>query len=86
MSNPFPMTWLSSTTSPLFNAHSASAVDPATLFTRNSNTPRAAASFGGDAMAKNEGFGASGTRSWRYCPASVCDAARSGASETSMAM
>ena len=35
-------------------------------------------------MARNDGFSTSGTRSCKYCPARVCDAARSGESKTSI--
>lgn len=83
-SKPLPMTPLSSTTSPLRISHSSSAVEPGTFLIRKSNTPFDEAAEGGDAMARNAGFGASGTRSWRYCPGTVKDPARSGLSETSM--
>lgn len=85
-SKPLPITCVTSTTSPLRSPQSSSAVDPATLFTRNSNSPLAAENEGGDATARNDGFAfsASGSRSCRYWPACVWDAATSGVSETSM--
>ncbi|KAL4335356.1 hypothetical protein GQ457_07G016600 [Hibiscus cannabinus] len=75
---------VSSTTSPFFKPHKSSAVDPATLFTKNSNAPVEAANDGGDAMARKEGFSTSGSRNWRYCPGKVCEATRSGEFDTSM--
>lgn len=37
-------------------------------------------------MARKEGFSTSRSRSWRYCPGKVCEAARSGELDTSMLM
>lgn len=86
ISKPLPMTWLISTTLPLFKPHRTSAVEPATLLTKNSNAPRVELNDGGDAIARKVGLEMSARRSWRYCPAHVWDSARSGASETSIDM
>lgn len=50
------MAGVNSTTSPLLSPQRTSAVEPATDFTKNSNTPFDAATEGGDAMARNDGL------------------------------
>lgn len=59
-------------------------MDPAILFTKKSNTPLEAEADGGEAMARKEVLATSGRRSWRYWPARVWEATRTGESETSI--